>query len=98
MKSATDVTKNAFQCSKVRLSRVVHVKAYLLYCICNVWPSESEILKCPGKATKIRGISHWVPNNVGKLWIKINWSGAGLALSHPSAVKNVNHLLSLGKE
>jgi hypothetical protein len=74
---------------------VVHMKADLLDCIRDVKPCESEILEGPCKAAKICRISHWITNSARQLGIDINWGGAGLAFSHASAVKDVNHVLTL---
>lgn len=47
MEGATDITQDALQGCKVRLSRIVHMKVDLLDCIGEVGSSEREILRSP---------------------------------------------------
>jgi hypothetical protein len=72
----------------MRLPRVMHVEANLLDCIRKIGSGESEILQCASKTPKIS----WISNRDtirGKLRVQINRCGAGLAVCHPSTVKDL---------
>jgi len=79
----------------MRLPRIMHVKADLLYCICNIWTSEGQIPQGAGEAAKIRRICNWNTIICRKLRIGVDWSGTRLAISHTSSLKNIHHILSL---
>jgi hypothetical protein len=51
VKGATQVPQDPLHRDEVRLQRVVHVEADLLDDVGDVWPSEDEVLQCPGKAS-----------------------------------------------
>jgi hypothetical protein len=69
---APNIVKNLLQSSKVRLSRVMHVKADLLNNICNVWASEHQVLKSSSETTKVCSIRHRGPLSYSNLRIGVN--------------------------
>jgi hypothetical protein len=95
VESALNITKNPLQGSKMRLTRVVHVKTDLLNSIYNVWASECQVLKSSSKTAKVCSIRHKGPLSCSNLRIGVNWSRARLALRHPGAIQNIQHILSL---
>ena len=97
MKSATDVTKNAFQCSKVRLSRVVHMETDLLHGVGDVRPSEGEVLKGTSKAPVPGGVLDWVTCGPRELRLRVDWGRAALAINHLGPLQNVKSVLPLVK-
>jgi hypothetical protein len=76
------------------LPRVMHVKTYLLNSICNIWTSESKILKSSCEAAKIWGVGYGITSG-RELRIHINWSSTRLTVTHPSPFKYLNHVLLL---
>jgi hypothetical protein len=81
------------------LLRVVHVEAHLLDRVEDVRPGEGEILESPGQAAvgcqaADRGDTHVE----GDLGLSVNRCGAGLAVTHTSALNDVSSVLALVKE
>jgi len=52
------IAKDPLGSDKVSLSRIMHMKAYLLYDISNVRPSEGEVMEGTHKAAISSGISN----------------------------------------
>jgi len=61
VKSASNIAKNPLQGSKVRLPRIVHMKADLLNNIHNVWAGEGQVLKSSSKTAEVCSIRHRGP-------------------------------------
>jgi hypothetical protein len=93
--SASEVPEETLESSEMRLPRIMHMKAQLLNCIGDVRPSEGEVLKSTSKTAVCRRISHWRALCLGQLALCVNWSGAGLAICHPSPLKYVQSVLTL---
>jgi hypothetical protein len=81
----------------MRLARVVHVKAHLLDGVGDVRPGEEEVLKGPGKTPVAGGIGNRGADG-GEFALCVHWSRAGLAVSHASAVEDVDDVLPLVEE
>jgi hypothetical protein len=92
---ALKIAKDPLGSDKVSLSRIMHMKAYLLDGVSNVRPSEGEVLEGTHKAAISSGISNtWA----GIRWYfctSVNWSGARLAVTHAKASKYVQSVLTL---
>jgi len=65
------------------------MKTNLLNCIGDIRPGEGEVPKCPGKTPICSGICHWCTLSLRELALCVNWSGAGLAVSHPSSLQDI---------
>src|SRR6185312_14323764 len=87
--SATDVAEETLQCSKVRLSGIMHVKTDLLNGICEIRPGEGEVLQGTGEAPVASRIGHGINQISRQLRLSIGRSGAWVAISHPSPLQNV---------
>jgi hypothetical protein len=53
VKSTLKISKDTLDQGKMRLTRIMHVEANLLYNISNVWPSECQILKSTSKVAVV---------------------------------------------
>jgi hypothetical protein len=96
--SASEVAEEALEGSEVRLPRIMHMKAQLLNRISDVRPSEGEVLESTSKTPVRGGIRHRVPLGLRQLALRVNWSGAGVAIGHPSSLKDVKSVLPLVKK
>jgi hypothetical protein len=96
--SASEVAEEALEGSEVRLLRIMHMKAQLLNCISDVRPSEGEVLESTRETLVHCGIRHLVPVGLRQLALRVNWSGAGVAIGHPSSLKDVKSVLPLVKK
>ena len=96
--SAMDVAEETLQCSKVRLSGIMHVKTDLLNGIGEIRPGEGEVLQGTGEAAVGSRISHGNTQISRQLRLSFERSGAWLAISHPSPLHNVECILPLVKE
>jgi hypothetical protein len=94
---ALEITKNPLCCGKVELPRSMHVKADLLDSICNVGPSEGKVLKGTGKAAISCRVCNRRSSISGDLGTSVDGCGAGLAITHAVASKNVKSVLPLGE-
>jgi hypothetical protein len=65
--------------------------------ICNVGPSEGKVLKGPGKAAIGCRICNRRSSISGDLGTCVDRGGAGLAIAHAMASKNVKSVLPLGE-
>jgi hypothetical protein len=74
------------------------MKAQLLNRISDVRASESEVLKSIGKTPVRGGIRHRGPLSLRHLALRVNWSGAGVAVGHPCSLKDVKSVLPLVKK
>ena len=96
--NATDVAEETLQCSKVRLPGIMHVKTDLLNGIGEIRPGESEVLQSASQTPVGSRISHRITQISRQLRLSVDRSGAGLAISHPSPLQNIECILSLVKE
>jgi hypothetical protein len=74
------------------------MEAQLLNRIRDVWASKGEVLKSPSQTPVRGGIRHRVPLSLRQLALGVNRSGAGVAVCHPGALKDVKSVLPLVKE
>jgi len=74
------------------------VKTDLLNSIGEVRPGEGEVLQDTGKTPVGSRISHWITHISRQLRLSVDWSGAGLAISHPSPLQDIESILPLMKE
>jgi hypothetical protein len=96
--SASEVAEEALEGSEVGLHRIMHMKAQLLNCISDVRSSEGEVLQSTSKTPVRGGIRHRVTLGLGHLALCVNWSRAGVAICHPSSLKDVKSVLPLVKK
>jgi hypothetical protein len=94
---ATQVPQDALHRGEMRLPRVMHVEAHLLDGVGDVRPSEDEVLQGPNKASVASRIGDRGARS-GDLALRVHWGRAGLALSHASALEEVDSVLLLVKE
>jgi hypothetical protein len=78
----------------MRLPWVMHMKTDFSEPHGRYQAGESEILKTNCEAAKVYRIRHWCTIR-RELRIHISWHRAGLAVSHASTVKGLNHILML---
>ena len=74
------------------------MEADLFYNICNIRPSESQILEGAGKAQDLSGIMYRRSSVCSELHLEVDWSRARLAVSHAPALKNIQRVGALVKE
>jgi hypothetical protein len=96
--SASEVAEETLEGSEVRLPRIMHMKAQLLNRISDVRPSEAEVLESTNETPVRGGIRHPVPLGLRQLVLHVNWSGTGVAIGHPSSLKDVKSVLPLVKK
>jgi hypothetical protein len=89
VESALEISKNAFDELIVRVTRIMHVKTYLLDGIGNLRASECNVLESPGEAAVMKGVRVGLPTRGGKLRFGVDGSGGGLTVTHPSPRENV---------
>jgi hypothetical protein len=94
IKSVLNVPKNPIDQGEMRLPWVLHIEADLLDGISNVQTGECEILLGTHKATVLCRIRDWGTIR-RELGTSVNWSRTWFAISHPDALKNINHILAL---
>src|SRR6185295_6289345 len=76
----------------------MHVETDLLNSVGEVRPGEGEVLQSTGQTPVGSRISHRITQISRQLRLSVDWSGAGLAISHPSPFQNIEGVLSLVKE
>ena len=74
------------------------MKTDLLDCICEVRPSEGEVLQGTSKTPVGSRISHGITQISRQFRLSVDRSGAGLAISHPSPLQNIKCILPLVKK
>ena len=70
----------------------------LLNSIVEVRPGEGEVLQSASQSPVGSRISHRITQISRQLRLSVDRSGAGLAISHPSPLQNIECVLSLVKE
>ena len=70
----------------------------LLNSVGEVRPGEGEVLQSAGQTPIGSRISHWSTQISRQLRLSVDWSGAGLAINHPSPLQNIEGVLPLVKE
>ena len=95
---ATEVAEEPLQSSEVWLPGIMHVETDLLNGIGDVWPGEGEVLQGTGQTPVGSMISHRSTQISRQLRLSVDRSGAGLAISHPSPLQNIEGVLPLVKE
>ena len=97
MKCASDVAQDTLQCSKVRLTRIVHMQANLLNNVSDIRSGESEVLQGTCKTPELRSdLNRWAISR--QLGVGVHGSRARLALGHASALQDIQHVLPLREE
>src|SRR6185369_9666786 len=76
----------------------MHMETALLTSIGEVRPSEGEVLQSVGQTPVGSRISHRITQISRQLRLSVDRSGAGLAISHPSPLQNIECVLPLVKE
>ena len=70
----------------------------LLNSVGEVRPGEGEVLQSAGQTPVDSRISHRITQINRQLRLSVDGSGAGLAISHPSPLQDIEGVLSLVKE
>jgi hypothetical protein len=94
IEGALEVVEDALCGSEMLLMRVVHVKAHLLDCVTNVKPGEGELLESLGQVTVGSWIADRGSRDEGDLGLIVHRHGAGLAVAHASALKDIPSILA----
>jgi hypothetical protein len=95
---APEVAEEALESREVGLSGVVHMETDLLHGVGDVRPGEDEVLKGISKTPVAGGVRDWVTRGLRELGLRVDWGGAGLAVTHLGPLQNVKSVLSLVKE
>jgi hypothetical protein len=95
---ALEVPKDALHDREMRLMRVVHVEAHLLYCVGNVRSGEGEVLESPNQAAIDSRVTDGSPHVGGDLGLSVDRRGAGLTVAHVITLKYVLSILALVEE
>ena len=67
----------------------MHMERDLLNRVGEVRPGEGEILQSAGQTPVGGRVSHRITQISRQLRLSVDWSGAGLAISHPSPLQNI---------
>ena len=70
----------------------------LLNRVGEVWPGEGEVLQSTSQTPVGSRIRHRITQISGQLRLSVDRSGAGLAISHPSPLQDIECVLPLVKE
>ena len=73
----------------------MHMETDLLNNVGEVRPDEGEVLQSAGQTPVGSRISHRITQSSRQLRLSVDWSGAGLAISHPSLLQNIEGVLPL---
>src|SRR6185295_8892030 len=76
----------------------MHMETDLLNSVGEIRPGEGEVLQSAGQTPVGSRIIHQSTQISRQLRLSVDWSGAGLAISHPSPLQNVKGILPLVKE
>src|SRR6185437_14866762 len=76
----------------------MHVETDLLNSVGEVRPGEGEVLQSAGQTPVGCRVSHRITQISRQLRLSVDWSGVGLAISHPSPLQNIEGVLPLVKE
>ena len=76
----------------------MHMETDLLNSVGEVRPGEGEVLQSASQTPVGSRISHRITQISRQLRLSVDWSGAGLASSHPSPLQNIEGVLPLVKE
>src|SRR6185312_10197024 len=76
----------------------MHMETDLLNSVGEVRPGEGEVLQSTGQTPVGSRISHRITHISRQLRLSVDRSGAGLAISHPRPLQNIECVLPLVKE
>src|SRR6185437_4082644 len=76
----------------------MHMETDLLNSVGEIRPGEGEVLQSAGQTPVGSRIIHRSTQISRQLRLSVDWSGAGLAISHPSPLQNIEGVLPLVKE
>src|SRR6185437_2863122 len=76
----------------------MHMETDLLDSVGEVRPGEGEVLQSTSQTPVGSKISHRITQISGQLRLSVDRSGAGLAISHPSPLQNIECVLPLVQE
>jgi hypothetical protein len=93
-----EVAEEALESREVGLSGVVHMETDLLHGVGDVQPGEGEVLKGTSKTPVAGGVCDWETRGFRELGLRVDWGGAGIAVTHLGPLQNVKSVLSLVKE
>jgi hypothetical protein len=93
-----EVAKDAFRSSEIRFTRIVHVETHLLDCVGDVRLGEGDILESPSQAAVGSRVTDRGTHVREDLGLSVHRHGAGLAVAHASALKDIPSALALVQE
>jgi len=96
--SALHVPEDALDKRKVGLARIVHEQADLLHCICEIRPSQREVLKGAGKTPVLGGVGDWRALCGRELGSSVNWCRSRVTLGHACTLEKIQRVLALREE
>jgi hypothetical protein len=83
---APDITQDAFNELKVRVTGGMHEETHLLDRIGQIRTSECEVLKCTGEAPVETGVMAWRTISGGEFGLSVYGGGDGVAIEHLGTV------------
>jgi len=96
--SALHVPEDALDKRKVGLARIVHEQADLLHCICEIRPSQREVLKGAGKTPVLSGVGDWRALCGRELGSSVNWCRNRVTLGQACTLEKIQRILALREE
>jgi hypothetical protein len=98
VEGALEVAEDPLHNHEMGLSRVIHVEAHLLDCVGDVEPGEGEVLREP-RPSYGRRLGCWRGCSCQRRpCLSVDQCGAGLAVAHASALKDISSILALVEE
>jgi hypothetical protein len=98
VESSLKVSQNPLGSDKVSFPGIMHVKAYLLDSIGDIWPSEGQVLKSASKTAIGCGICYRRSSFSRDFGTGVNRGGAGITITHAMAANDVQSVLALREE
>jgi hypothetical protein len=98
VESSLKVSQNPLGSDKVSFPGIMHVKAYLLDSIGDIWPSEGQVLKSASKTAIGCGICHRRSGFSRDFGTCVNRGGAGITITHAMVANDVQSVLALREE
>jgi hypothetical protein len=97
VKGVLEVVEDLLRSREMGLPRVMHVEAHLLYHV-DIGSSEGEVLEGPDQATVGGQVADGGAGVEGDVGLSVDRRGAGLAVAHPSTLKDIPSVMALVEE
>ena len=96
--SSLKIAENPLNSRQVRFARIMHVKAYLLNSISNVWSCESKVLQGSCKTAIVGRISDRSTFSSRNFSMSVHRRATQFAIHHTSMFEDVNGVLLTGRD